>query len=144
MPSIVNDLQEKGLRPALSLSGVQHGLNVYCLASTKNTQAFIDVIYNRLGSNSNTSLKVIGLDTETDTRRNKTPMAGYPSTIQISFGHGLVGIFQVYTICITRKQEFPQTLKHLLANRNIVKVGVGLSQDASGLRSALDVEVFCS
>jgi hypothetical protein len=116
---------------------------LYSIQSHQQCNDFLNSIFEHTGWGMHNSIQVIGLDTETCTKRSlKFPaLRTYPSTIQIAFGEGLVGLVHIYHICKVKKEPFPAILKRLLESNNILKSGVGVSKDVSHFREHFRVDV---
>jgi hypothetical protein len=102
------------IEPKLYVPG-EFPMKVYSFTSATETNLFIDSILEKQGP----GLIPVGVDTETDTRRQYNK--GFPSTIQIGFGGSIVGIFQVF-VMKQQEQPFPDSLRKLLTSTNILKV----------------------
>lgn len=122
----------------------RYPIEVYQIRSCAKADLFLKSILERTGSGGNNQLQFIGLDTETDTHRQKISIdkiSKLPSTIQIAFGEGLVAVFQIYQIYMVQKEGFPAELERLLKNKHISKVGVGVSNDLAEISGAFSISV---
>lgn len=140
LSQIEQEFKKSNIYPKFQRNDCKFPLSVYVMADSNQSNIFLDAILKKTGFGGRNELKYIGLDTETDTKRSR--QKNIPSTIQVAFGEGLVGIFQVYQMCYLRKQEFPRSLKSLLENKWITKVGVGISNDSKGLIDSYETDVI--
>lgn len=136
LPEIMLELSAAGITPTISTSS----LTVFLLSAPHTSNLFVESITKR------TKLSYIGLDTETQVFGSRMEtLKNTPSTIQVAFGCGLVGIFQVYRMCKTtsgwKPHRFPQQLSKILQQKDCLKVGVGLSSDCKGLVAHFPVKV---
>lgn len=107
MPSLTEKMAAINIHPALKFND----LNVYIFHKKSYADNFLGHIIDSCGPD---YLRIIGVDTETTVHFN-TKKVQPPSTVQLSFGDGLVAIFQAKeSLLICRFSECVQHPKNLI------------------------------
>ncbi|KAI9096595.1 hypothetical protein DFS34DRAFT_147408 [Phlyctochytrium arcticum] len=145
VPEIIQQLHRNKILPY-----IKDPYHIYVFDDSVRANKFIDIILSVAGGRGyNNKIRVVGFDTETGHRPTGSPVPG-PSTIQIAFAEGLVGVFQVHQMIadsseagqtIYRSERFPRSLQELLSSTTVYKVGVGIYNDVSKLHRSYDFRI---
>jgi hypothetical protein len=129
LPLFTKAMQDTNIYPTLQ----ENGISVYVFNKYAPAETFLKELLQ------DHAPLVIGMDTETTVHFGPKPIFVQPtSTIQLSFGCGLVAIFQIFRICNIKgtfeNHKLPNSLIKLLERPSVLKVGVGLSSDIKQLQ----------
>ncbi|KAI8895987.1 ribonuclease H-like domain-containing protein, partial [Globomyces pollinis-pini] len=142
--NILDTLSIKNIKPTCTLDyshiNTTHPIRIFTFDQPQQIDFFHETILDVTGKGMNNTLRYIGVDTETFVFRTNNANK-MPSTIQISFGHGLVGVYQVFRMSSQAKFKFPASLQALFTSKHIAKCGVGLSHDVVPLKTYFGIDM---